>query len=299
MDTKKIESLLVAIDKGSLTSAAEELGYTQSGMTHMMNSLEDELGLTLLIRSKTGVRLSPAGYELLPKMRALLTASRDLEKEAGRLKEKGLSTLRLGAYSSIARHWVPEILADLRIVSPDTQVSLSMNDIESLYSGVRSDALDCALVSYQEHLSQGLCWIPLWDDELLAILPDSPEYGGTGFPVEQFEGMDFLMPTQGFELDILPALTAEGRKSLPHIHSSTLDDASIVSMVEHNLGVSILSELIMSDIHYRVRTMPLIPAAWRSLGIIAAKDRISDKNIRRLISCATEVVGRRYHREDT
>ena len=43
MDTKKIRALLTALDTGSLTAAAEELGYTQSGLTHMMNSLEDEL----------------------------------------------------------------------------------------------------------------------------------------------------------------------------------------------------------------------------------------------------------------
>ena len=61
MDSKKVSALLTAIDRGSLTAAAAELGYTQSGLTHMMNSLEDELGVSLLIRSKGGVRLSPTG----------------------------------------------------------------------------------------------------------------------------------------------------------------------------------------------------------------------------------------------
>ena len=70
MDTKKIRALLTALEKGSLTAAAEEMGYTQSGLTHMMNSLEDELGIRLLVRSKGGVRLSPAGRELLPQMNA-------------------------------------------------------------------------------------------------------------------------------------------------------------------------------------------------------------------------------------
>ena len=44
MDSKKVHALLLAIEKGSLTSAAAELGYTQSGLTHMMNALEEELG---------------------------------------------------------------------------------------------------------------------------------------------------------------------------------------------------------------------------------------------------------------
>ena len=70
MDTKKVKALLAALEKGSLTAAAEEMGYTQSGLTHMMNSLEDELGIRILVRSKGGVRLSPAGRELLPQMNA-------------------------------------------------------------------------------------------------------------------------------------------------------------------------------------------------------------------------------------
>ena len=75
MDSKKVSALLTAIDRGSLTAAAAELGYTQSGLTHMMNSLEDELGVSLLIRSKGGVRLSPTGQELLPKLKGFADAA--------------------------------------------------------------------------------------------------------------------------------------------------------------------------------------------------------------------------------
>jgi len=48
MESKKLEALLMAVDLGSFTKAAEVLGYTQSGLTHMMNSLEKEVGFTLL-----------------------------------------------------------------------------------------------------------------------------------------------------------------------------------------------------------------------------------------------------------
>ena len=40
MESKKLEALLMAVDLGSFTKAAEVMGYTQSGLTHMMNSLE-------------------------------------------------------------------------------------------------------------------------------------------------------------------------------------------------------------------------------------------------------------------
>ena len=58
MESKKLEALLMAVDLGSFTKAAEVLGYTQSGLTHMMNSLENEIGLRLLDRSYSGVRFA-------------------------------------------------------------------------------------------------------------------------------------------------------------------------------------------------------------------------------------------------
>ena len=58
MESKKLEALLMAVDLGSFTKAAEVMGYTQSGLTHMMNSLEREVGFTLLERGRGGVRLT-------------------------------------------------------------------------------------------------------------------------------------------------------------------------------------------------------------------------------------------------
>ncbi len=59
MESKKLEALMMSVDLGSFTRAAEVLGYTQSGLTHMMNSLEKEIGVPLLERGRSGVRLTP------------------------------------------------------------------------------------------------------------------------------------------------------------------------------------------------------------------------------------------------
>lgn len=52
MESKKLEALMMSVDLGSFTRAAEVLGYTQSGLTHMMNSLEKEIGVPLLERGR-------------------------------------------------------------------------------------------------------------------------------------------------------------------------------------------------------------------------------------------------------
>ena len=52
MDATKCEAILIAAETGSLTAAAERLGYTQSGITRMLGSLENEVGFSLFVRSK-------------------------------------------------------------------------------------------------------------------------------------------------------------------------------------------------------------------------------------------------------
>ncbi len=69
MEAVKCEAALLAAELGSLTAAAERLGYTQSGITRMLNSLEEELGFALFIRGKKGVRLTENGKAMQADLR--------------------------------------------------------------------------------------------------------------------------------------------------------------------------------------------------------------------------------------
>lgn len=286
MDTKKVAALLKAVEKGSLSSAAEELGYTQSGLTHMMNALEDELGLTLLVRNKAGVRLSPAGLQLKDSMQQLMDAAEMLEHSAEALKDRSFQTIRIGSYSSVARNWLPAILAVYKFSSPETSLSLSMQNITQQYAGVKNEELDCAIVSYQKDLMAGLVWTPLRDDELVAVLPGSYSVEEGAFPVEYFAGMEFLMPSGGFEMDIMPIFQPLSQKQLPDFRYTNMEDAAILSMVSHGLGVSILSRLIVQGCTEKLAVVPLAPHSVRKLGIIVKEKRQNEKAIRSFISTA-------------
>ena len=290
MDTKKAKALLLSLEKGSLTAAAEELGYTQSGLTHMMNSLEDETGLKLLVRSKGGVKLTPAGQELIPQLRALTECADRLEESMERLRKQKLISLKLGTYSSIARRWMPSILAQLRNTIPELDVSITVQSIQETYAAVKKESLDCAIVSYQASLCQGLEWVPLRQDRMVAVLPKDYDSDCGYFPVERYDGEKFLMPSAGFELDVMPVLNRGGRKINPIIRYTNLDDAATASMVSHGLGVSMMSDLIMECIDEELKILPLQPPAWRSMGIIVSRHRKNDRSIRLLIKCAQSLI---------
>ncbi len=291
MDTKKINALLLSLEHGSLTAAAEELGYTQSGMTHMMNSLEDETGLKLLMRTKSGVHLSPAGEELLSDMIALSDSAAKLECHIDKIKKKGTSSLKLGVYSSMTRQWLPSILADLRRTNPEMNVSVTVfSKVEQSYAAVKNGSVDCAIASYAQSMISGMDWVHLRDDPLMAVLPADLGFSGSAYPIENFKGQEFMMPSGGFELDVAPLLASIGSDSTPLIRYSNLDDASLISMVAHGLGVTVLSELVIKSIPDAVTAVPLSPYACRQLGIIFNKSRKTDRNVSLLIECAKRTI---------
>ena len=148
--------------------------------------------------------------------------------------------------------------------------------------------MDLSFVSNQRR--EGFDWIPLWDDPLLAILPPNDPMGGlNAFPVSEFEGREFLMPSLGFDYDILPIFHRAG--VAPDIRDTSVDDATVISMVELGLGYSILSDLILQGRRDNIIALPLSPCASRSLGIAVHSLRQTTPITLRLIDYSKEVVG--------
>ena len=287
MDSKKLEALVTAVELGSFTRASEQLGYTQSGLTHMMNSLEKEMGFTVLVRSRSGVQLTAAGQRVYPLIKDCLRASRALDKEILLVNSSKDDTVHLAAYASIATHWLPEIIEQFRVEHRDISVDILMGSVEEVYRWVREGKVDMAFASRREGSDLG--WLPLKDDPLIAILPRDYDTGGAeAFPIQGFAGKEFLMPAMGFELDILPPLNRRG--VVPHIQSTQVSDSAVISMVEHGLGVSILSELVLQGRQDDVQALPLEPPAVRQLGIAYRSAEAMRLPARQFMKAAREMI---------
>ena len=289
METKKWEAMLTAVELGSFTRAAARLGVTQSGLTHMMKALERETGLSLLLRDRYGVRPTAAGEQLLPAVRDLLQAAGRLEGQIAAQSGQRRENIRVAAYSSICMHWLPTIIQQFRWACPDVSVDIRMGSVAEIFRWLQEGKVDLSFASRQD---QGRYdWVPLWDDPLLAILPpDWPLGGAERFPVSAFSGREFLMPSLGFDLDILEVFETQNVR--PDIRSNTaVEDAAILSMVEHGLGVSVLSQLVLQGRHDNVRALPLDPPASRHIGIAVPSLEEASPIIRQFIEFSQRIVG--------
>ena len=96
MNISKYKALLAAVDMGSFSAAANKLGYTQSGLTHMMNALEDELGFSILQRGSWGVKLTSGGERIIPRIRELVNCEDALMNEIELVKSYGDNVTKEG-----------------------------------------------------------------------------------------------------------------------------------------------------------------------------------------------------------
>lgn len=288
MESKKLEALLMAVDLGSFTKAAEVLGYTQSGLTHMMNSLEKEVGFTLLERGRSGVRLTGEGERIAPAVREFLQANARLDSVIEQVASSRTEIIRVSAYASIAMHWLPGIIQRFREECPDVDVDIRMADhVDVPYELLAQGKMDAILVSPQDEGQYE--WVHLADDPMFAVLPrDFDTQGITAFPLAAFEARDFIMPSQGFDKDIMRIFNRIGVK--PHILPTWVDDPTVISMVSHGLGVSMMTELTVRGRTDGVKLLPVEPASSRELGLaVRSLDAASD-GLRHFIDCTKRVV---------
>jgi LysR family glycine cleavage system transcriptional activator len=104
----------------SFTRAADELGVTQSAVSHRVRRLEDFLGVQLLKRLNPGVELSDDGARLHGELATLLDGMASLEPSLRR--RAGQQTLRLGAGSSLAAWWLVRRLRTFRALHSEIEI---------------------------------------------------------------------------------------------------------------------------------------------------------------------------------
>lgn len=290
MESKKLEALLMAADLGSFTKAAEVLGYTQSGLTHMMNSLEKEVGFPLLERGRYGVRLTEEGIRLEGAIREFLQANARLDNTIMQIGAMQHEVLRVSAYASIAMHWLPSIVQSFRERCPDVDVDIRIaDDVDSPYDLLAQRKMDVVFVSWQN--KEGFDWLHLTNDRMYAILPrDYPVDGRSSFPLKEFDGKQFIMPSQGFDRDVMRIFNSIDVHA--DIGPTRVDDPTVISMVEHGLGVSMMTELTIKGRANGVAVLPVEPASSRELGIALRSNVEMSPSLRRFIGVAQSTVAR-------
>ena len=252
------------IELGSFTKAAESLGYTQSSISQMIASLESELSIKLLTRSRYGVKLTIEGADLYPFIERSIYQYRSMLEKANEIKGLETGIIRVGTISSVTCHWMPQLINGFKKEYPNVQFLFHQGDYTLIPEWIASGQIDFGFIN--PNADTNLNTKTIKDGEMLAVLPKNhPLAKKKSISLSDLTDEPYILLEEGHYSEPMAAFKAAG--IIPNIQYTIHDDYAIMMMVEEGLGVSILAELILRRTNYDIVCLPLTPPITRTLAI--------------------------------
>ncbi|MCM1162241.1 MAG: LysR family transcriptional regulator [Roseburia sp.] len=280
MNIQKYLAFVKTVEYGSFTKAAERLNYSQSGISRMINDLEKEWKVALLERNRSGVRLTSDGLTLLPYAKSVCKEYQKLQSQVNEINGLQSGIIRIGTFSSVAAHWLPNIIKRFQNDYPNIDYELLLGDYTEIENWILEGRVDCGFLRLPVHTD--LETVFLEQDKLLVVLPENhPLADYERFPVKALADYPFMLLEKGEKAEISEIFERCGIS--PKIHFITWDDYAIMSMVESGLGISILPQLILRRVPYKLITKELDVPAFRNIGLALRSKKNSSLAVKRFL----------------
>lgn len=161
LNSQRLDAFFVCAQVGNFTRAAERLHLTQSALSQRIKNLEEEIGATLFVREKKGVRLTETGERLVRYCQGKQAFETDLIAQLQNPGGKNLvGTLRVGAFSSVAHSLVMPALAKMLTRNPAVGLKLVVREVYELAPLLRTGEVDY-LVTTDLKKREGMVTLPL------------------------------------------------------------------------------------------------------------------------------------------
>lgn len=280
MNIQKYMAFVKTVEYGSFTKAAEMLNYSQSGISRMINDLEKEWQVILLERGKSGAKLTSDGMKLLPYAKNVCTEYEKLQMEVDELKGLQSGLIRIGTFSSVATHWLPNIIRKFQGDYPNIDYELLLGDYTEIEEWILDGRVDCGFLRLPSRPEFETYFLE--QDRFLAILPENHSLAqAEKIPVVALCSEPFMLLEKGAKAEVSEIF--ERCNLTPKIHFTTWDDYAIMSMVESGLGISILPELILKRVPYRIVAKELDVPAYRKIGVALRSRKNASLAVKRFL----------------
>lgn len=264
MDTEKARIFLAVMNKGSLTAAAEQLGYTASGISRSIASLEDEIGIPLFIRGKKGVELTSDAELFVPIMRELVYQANKLKETADRIKGLEEGTLTIGISYAGYFKLIAEKLKLFTDKYPQIRIKTLQETSTKLLRALEHHEIDIAIMTYRE---SDYNFYVLRKDPMVACIPANHFQADKDvFPIKLFEKEGFIAPYPNYDTDYKRVFEQFGIR--PNIQFTTMDIYAAYCMVETGLGCTLLNKLEVESWNGNVKMLHTEPKIDFEIGVL-------------------------------
>ena len=246
LDLDKLSTFLHVAQYMSFSDAATHLHLSQPAVSHHIKMLERDLGVKLFERSGTYLKLTEAGYFLLPQARRLLNEAIEIQHMVGSLDDRIAGHLTIVCSTTAGKYVTAQLAGRFREQHSDVSVSVLKCTVPHIVPYLLSEEADVGVVSH-DACGKGMECREFFSDHIILIV-------GANHP---WASRQCIEPS---ELLGMPIIVRESTSGTRHAmlaelakHCINIDDLNIflevsnaeaiIKVVEANFGVTFVSRL--------------------------------------------------------
>ena len=284
MNTERYKVLLTAIGTGTLTATAKKLGYTPSGVSRVITSLEEDFGFPLLIREKRGIQPTDNCKKIIPAIKVMLQNESNIFEISSSIRGIHTGTVTVGASASMYYRWLTKMVKEYTSKHPGIKFNI-IEGISSVFAEkLEEGTLDFCIMSKREGDFQ---WEHLCYDELVIWVNKNHPAASSGIiPISQLSKEKFV--------DVYPDMDTDKNRFfqkmniIPDISYTTNDLYAYYAMVEAGLGIAVANKNYTEGFNGSVVSVSLDTPYWVEIGIAFPKKEVLSPSAKSFISFAME-----------
>ena len=241
MDEKDFEILSILNETRNITRAAKQLYITQSALSKRIKAIETELGIEMLIRSRQGIRFTPAGEAVLTHSTCAAREMELMRRHIDTMNEEICGTLNTGISINFALYKLPDILADYHKKYPKVNLQITTGQSRHLYRQMLDGSLDIAVLR-GEYPWDGIQFLLSQENICLVY---NQEYEGT--PLS-----DYLYISHKTDISQSAMMTRwmHEQNLNPRTNGVCVDSiTACTEMVKRGIGWGLLPEIALENFH--------------------------------------------------
>ncbi|TPR50375.1 LysR family transcriptional regulator [Apilactobacillus micheneri] len=284
-------AFVTVINEGSFHHAAQLLDVTPSAISHSIDKLEQQLGFSLLIRNRSGVKLTEDGKLILPTIQEILNNEDRLKQEAANIKGLTAGTVKIGAFSSACISWLPGIVHKFREQYPKINIEVTQSSFNNINTQVHQGNIDLGFTC--QPINENLIKVLLVKDQIYCITPKGfvPK-NGNSITIEDTKNERFILQKSDYDGDTKEVL--DKYKVQTNSIQFSIDDQSIIAMVEAGLGMGILPRLAFNKQNSNVTAYPFDEEYYRSIFLVMNNVQMKIPATKKMISCISSFINENY-----
>ena len=268
MTLTQLNILKILVETESFTKTAEVLYITQSGVSHSIASLEDELEIKLVKSNKKTVSLTEAGEKVYNQAKDILTRIDRLKEEISALKNLQTGSLKIGCFQSVSVRILPGILKEFKRKYPGIEVSWFEGTDLEVTDWLLKGVVDVGFVVLP---AEGLDTILLLEDKMFGVFPEKHSLcSRKNISIKELI-REQLITSKGSSCGILITSnlvnSIKDTEEIKNIEARNI--STIIEMIREGVGVAVMPKLAIPLNYNGICSVPIKPEIKREIALAA------------------------------